>query len=79
MALRKILKWDNRVILGMVFLGNFVYDKGFMESLIGILLLSASGMLKSSIPKEGKYKIQELVWTIAFTVIMTVFAILYCK
>ena len=79
MALRKILKWDNRVILGMVFLGNFVYDKGFMESLIGILLLSASGMLKNSIPKEGKYKIQELIWTIAFTVIMTVFAILYCK
>lgn len=79
MALRKILKWDNRVILGMVFLENFVYDKGFMESLIGILLLSASGMLKNSIPKEGEYKIQELIWTIAFTVIMTVFAILYCK
>ena len=79
MALRKILKWDNRVILGMVFLGNFVYDKGFMEFLIGILLLSASGMLKNSIPKEGEYKIQELIWTIAFTVIMTVFAILYCK
>ena len=52
----KVLTWEARFVIMAICLGQFVYDKDVSWSVLGIILVSATGMFRKTVSKrQGKF------------------------